>query len=400
MSILWFVSLLFTGVGLFLSLWIIIPAPTYPLLILGVGAPEVSPWLIIVNAIALTLARIQFNGSWLQNTLFICSILALGLSLLPLIQITATNQRFAAKMETVLGTDYLYKIPEATRQLMRPQPFVFVDVLKGIKLKPVRISRGIVFASPDGVELRLNIYRPLATGKYPALIILYGGAWQRGTAENDESFSRYIACQNYSVIAIDYRHAPKYKFPAQLEDVKTALKYIWENADDLEIDSDRLAVMGRSAGGHLASLVAYQQHTIPIRAVVNYYGPSNLTEGYHEPPVPNPIKTRKILQEFLGGTPEELPELYQQASPFCYVKPDLPPSLLIYPSRDHVVQVKFGERLHRKLQKTQNQAILLTIPWAEHAFDAIFPGVSNQLALYYTERFLAWALQGRIKDKG
>ena len=388
-----FVSLLFTGVGLFLSLWIVIPAPNYPLLILGVGAPEVSPWLIIVNAIAIVLAVVQLNQDWWTDTLFICSLLAFCLSLLPLIQFPFANRQFATEMERVLGTDYLNKVPETTQLKMRPRPFIFTDVLRGIKPQDVRIERGIVFARPDDVELKLNIYRPLVSGKYPALIILYGGAWQQGTPENDEAFSRYMAVLGYSVIAIAYRHAPKYKFPAQQEDVLAALQYIQEGAEDLEVDCDRMALMGRSAGGHLASLVAYQQDSIPIRAVVNYYGPSNLIEGYHEPPFPNPIKTRTILHDFLAGTPEEIPELYQQASPITYVKPNLPPSLLVYAERDHVVQAKFGRRLHKKLRDFDNQAILLTIPWAEHAFDAIFPGVSNQLALYYTERFLAWALK-------
>jgi acetyl esterase/lipase len=389
-----------TVIGLFLSLWIVIPAFNYPLLILAVAAPEVSPWLIIVNAIALILATIQLNGSWQQSIPCICSAIALGLSLLPLIQLPTTNKRLAAAMTAVLGTDYEDRIPEATKQLMRPQPFILADVFRGIKLQPVRISRGIVFAQPDGVELKLNLYQPLATGKYPAIVILYGGGWQGGTAANNESFSRYIATQGYCVIAIDYRHAPKYKFPTQLEDVQTALKYIQENSADLEIDSDRLALMGRSAGGHLALLLAYQQNTIPIRAVINYYAPNNLTVGYHEPPVPNPIKTRKILREFLGGTPEELPDLYRQASPYCYVKPDLPPSLLVYPNRDRVVQAKFGKKLHQKLQDNHNKAIFLTIPWAEHAFDAIFSGISNQLILYYTERFLALTLQERKEERG
>ena len=394
MSILQFASLLFTGVGLFLSLWIVIPAPTYPLLILGVSAPEVSPWLIIINALAFLLAVVQFNHSWQENTLLICSLVALCFSLLPLIQFSSTHKQFTAEIETVLGTDYLKKIPETTKLQMRSRPFIFADVLRGIKLKEVRIQRGIVFASPDTVELKLNIYRPLVRGKYPALVILYGGAWKQGTAENNETFSRYIASQGYSVIAIDYRHTPKYKFPAQLEDVQTALQYIQKRAEDLEVNCDRIALMGRSAGGHLASLVAYQQDVLPIKAVVNYYAPTNLIEGYHEPPVPNPIKTRTILHNFLGGSPEELPELYQQASPFSYVQPNLPTSLLVYAGRDHVVQPKFGNRLHKKLQDNNNQAVLLTIPWAEHAFDAVFPGVSNQLALYYTERFLAWTLKG------
>jgi acetyl esterase/lipase len=71
----------------------------------------------------------------------------------------------------------------------------------------------------------------------------------------------------------------------------------------------------------------------------------------------------------------------------------LPPSLLIYGRRDHVVQSKFGRRLSEQLKKTGNEVAFIEIPWAEHAFDAIPQGVSNQMALYYTERFLAWALK-------
>ena len=154
-----------------------------------------------------------------------------------------------------------------------------------------------------------------------------------------------------------------------------------------------MAIMGRSAGGHLASLAAYGQHVIPIRAVVNYYAPVDLTAGYYDRPIPDPINTRTILENFLGDTPQELPELYRQASPIDYIKSNLPPSLLVYAGRDHLVQAKFGRELYDKLKATDNPAILLEIPWAEHAFDAVFFGVSNQLALYYTERFLASILQ-------
>ena len=151
--------------------------------------------------------------------------------------------------------------------------------------------------------------------------------------------------------------------------------------------------MGRSAGGHLATLAAYQQNAFPFRAVVSYYGAVNLIGSYYDPPVPNPIDTQTVLENFLGGTPKEFPELYQQASPINYLRPNLPPSLLVYASRDHLVQAKFGRQLYNKLKSTDNRAVWLEIPWAEHAFDAVFSGVSNQLALYYTERFLAWALK-------
>ena len=389
---LWLVPLLFSMLGSFLSLWIVIPAPTFSLLPLRVGAPEVSPWLIAINAIALLLA-VLVHKSWLSNFILICSLLGLLLSLLPLLQLPAANKGFAAEMEKVLGTDYLQDVPQALQTQMRPQPFAIADVFRGIPIKEVRIDRGIIFASPDRVDLKLNIYRPLLSGKYPALVIIYGGAWREGTPDDYDTFSSYMAAQGYSVIAIDYRHAPKYKFPAQLEDVRAALQYIQERANELEVDTERMAIMGRSAGGHLATLAAYQQNAIPFRAVISYYGAVNLTEGYYDLPFPDPIDIQTVLENFLGGTPQELPELYRQASPINYPRPKLPPSLLVYAGRDHLVQAKFGRQLYNKLKATDNRAVWLEIPWAEHAFDAIFFGVSNQLALYYTERFLAWTLK-------
>ncbi|WP_052055746.1 alpha/beta hydrolase [Myxosarcina sp. GI1] len=387
------ISWLFSVIGLFLSLWIIVPAPNYFLLPLGVVMPEVSPWLVGINAIALVIAVLQIDGGYLSFVLPVISLLALGLSLRPLIQLPRVNQQFASAMEQALGNNYLDEISEAVKSQMRSQPFILVDMFRGIDSSEVRILRGINFASPDGVELKLNTYRPLSPGKYPGIIIIYGGAWRQGSPNKYERFSCYMAARGYTVIAIDYRHAPKYQFPAQLEDVNTALNYIREQANDLEVDVERLALLGRSAGGHLAMLAAYGSEAIGVKAVVNYYGPTNLVEGYREPPVPDPIDTRKVLENFLGGTPESHLDLYQQASPINYVKPNLPPSLFIYPERDHLVQAKYGRQIYDKLQTTDSLAILLTIPWAEHAFDAVFKGVSNQLALYYTERFIAWALK-------
>ncbi len=388
-----FIILSFAIVGIFLSLWIIIPAPTMFLLPLGVVAPEISPWLIAFNFIAILLTVSFIPQGWLHNTILVSSLIALCVSTLPLVQFQIVQAQFATEMETSLGTNYLKGVPETVQAKMRSRPFILTDIFRGIPLPEVRIERDLIFANPDGVELKLNLYRPLNNGKYATIVMIYGGAWRQGTPSNDEAFSRYMANQDYTVIAIDYRHAPKYQFPTQLEDVQTALKYIQNHADELEVDLERMAIMGRSAGGHLAMLAGYQPNAINFRAVVNYYSPVNLTSGYYDLPSPDPIDIQAVLRNFLGGTPEEFPERYKQASPWNHIKPDLPPSLLIYAGRDHLVQAIFGQKLHEKLIANGNLAIYLKIPWAEHAFDAVFPGVSNQLALYQTERFLAWALK-------
>ncbi len=390
---LWFITLLLTAIGFFLSLWIILPAPIFSLLPFGVVAPEISPWLVSLNSNALILSVTHLDRGSLSIIVLIGGLVAFCLSLLPLIQFSATNSSFAAEMEAKLGKDYLTKISPEIQLKMRPQPLIIADVFRGIPPSEIRIERDIIFASPDNIDLKLNVYRPLSKGIYPGIIIIYGGAWKQGKPSNDEAFSRYMAQQGYCAIAIDYRHAPQYKYPTQIQDVSAALKYIKNQAAQLEVDLGRVGIMGRSAGGHLAMIAGYQRQIIDFKAVVNYYSPVSLIAGYYDLPVPDPIRIRQILHEFLGGNPEELPLLYHQASPNSYIKSGLPPSLLIYAGRDKIVQPKFGRKLDQELQAKNNLSIYLQIPWAEHAFDAVSFGVSNQLALYYTERFLAWSLR-------
>lgn len=314
--------------GFFLSLWIVVPAPTAFLLPLGVGAPEISPWLIGINAIALLCLGLSWTGSRLHLLMLICSLLGLGLSLLPLAQLPVTNRQIDAEMRAVLGNNFLASVPATALQPLRSQPLVLADSFRGIALEDVRVDRGVVFAQPDGTALTLNVYRPLSPGRYPTIVVIYGGAWQSGSPDNKANFSRYMAAQGYTVIAIDYRHAPQYRFPAQLDDVKTALTYIQTHAEALSVDLNHLAVLGRSAGAQLAAIAAYES-TVPMQAVVLYYGPVDLIAGYQDPPVPDPINTRAVLRTFLGGPPAMAPDLYRQASPINYVRSDVPPTLLV-----------------------------------------------------------------------
>ena len=392
----WLVGILLL-VGLFLSIWIVLPAPIFSLLPLSIGAPEISPGLIFINALILLLAWALFwIGAIRIPRLFsftLClSCLALGLSALPLLQFSSVQQQAERSIVASLGKDYQIDLPLALTARMRSKPLLISDIWGGISSSKVRIDRDILFASPDGVPLSLNIYRPTQVGTYPAIVSIYGGAWQRGSPDSDDSFNRYIAAQGYVIWAISYRHAPAYHFPTQIDDVRSALAYIKQYAIEYETDLDRVALIGRSAGAQLAMLAAYQDPPFPIKAVVNYYGPVNLTAGYNDVPTPDPIESRVTLRKFLGGTPTEFSELYYQASPLNTVKSGLPASLLIYGGKDHIIQSKYGRDLAQKLRFQGNKAIFIEIPWADHAFDAVFSGMSNQLALYYTERFLAWAL--------
>jgi acetyl esterase/lipase len=254
-----------------------------------------------------------------------------------------------------------------------------MDCLLGIpdpRIEPERLPLGILY------------YRAAAIGPRPALIDIHGGAWQHGSPADNGRFHRYMAGRGFTVFSIDYRLAPAVKFPAQLEDVRAAIRFVLERASLYRIDPARITLCGRSAGGELALLAAYEKGGVPIHSVISFYGPSDLTRGYNEPPSPDPLHVRGILETYLGGVPAMIPEVYRAASPAAYVRAMLPPTLLIQGKRDHIVKPQFARDLYRALIASGNRATLLELPWSEHAFDAVFSGPGNQAALAHIERFL------------
>jgi acetyl esterase/lipase len=387
-----YLSFALCAIGLFLSSWIILPAPTALFLPLSVGAPEVNSWLLGLNLLGGLLVIQAARKRLLSQIGLVLSVIGLVLCLVPFSQLSSVNQQAKTSMIQSLGVDYLAKVPKELESQMRSQAFVVGDAFQGIRTEEVRYTSGIPYTQNNGVPLKLDIYRPAQVGQYPGVMVIHGGAWQGGERTNNEEFNRYLAARGYVVWAISYRLAPNSRFPAQIEDVGAALSFLRNHATEYETKSDQIALLGRSAGAQLAMLAAYTPSAIKIRSVVDYYGPVDLEAGYNDPPNPDPINTRIVLETFLGGSPKEVPKLYAQASPVRCVKRSLPASLLIYGGRDNVVQSKYGRGLYERLKSAGNQVVFIEMPWADHAFDTVFNGISGQFSLYYTERFLAWSL--------
>jgi acetyl esterase/lipase len=311
----------------------------------------------------------------------------------PLVRTPFALRTFDRAMEKGLGRGYLREIPPVTSAQLRAHALSPADFVFGIARVDVLVRRALEFARPAGVPLTLDVYRPAAAGPHPVLVQLYGGAWQRGSPADNASFASWFASKGYVVVAADYRHAPEATWPAQVEDVRSALGWIVAHSSEYEADTSRIAVIGRSAGAQLALVAAYQAGSPSLRAVVSYYGPTDLAEGWRQPPRPDPLDVRSILETYLGGTPDSAPLQYRDASPVTYVTLRAPPTLLVYGARDHIVAPRFGRELDERLRPAGGVSVLLEVPWAEHAFDAVPNGLSGQIALYYTERFLAWALR-------
>ena len=350
---------------LFLTCWSVIPTPIMLFFPLAAGGPELSPWLMGAAVLIGLLARKN------RPVLAVCT-LSLICSGVPLVSLLATREtRAAAFREVVAGTR---------------------GAALDTRVLPIRTRPNVPYAVRGGT-LHMIVYGPAEPGQYPAIVMIYGGAWRNGAPEDNAEFARHMASRGYVVCAIDYRHAPEFQFPVQLEDVQEALLFLRRHAAEYQIDATRLSLLGRSSGGHLALLAAYQPSLLPIRAVVAYYAPTDLIGGYQDPPVPDPIGVHGVLERFLGGPPARLRERYLQASPVTYATHPQPPTLLIQGGRDHIVKPRFARELKEKLRSSGTRAVLLEIPWAEHAFDAIFTGTGNREALDYTERFLSWAMK-------
>jgi acetyl esterase/lipase len=206
------------------------------------------------------------------------------------------------------------------------------------------------------------------------VVWIHGGGWLNGTREfTPETVPRLfemVTDAGFAVASLDYRLAGEAVFPAQLDDVRTATGWLRSNAGQLGIDTDRIAVWGESAGGHLASLLALtaEPPDRPDCAVV-FYAPSDLlsiasqTPGAEAmDPFDNPVS------RMLGGPPDQLPDAARAASPTTYAHAQAPPMLLVHGDADTSVPIAQSQLLADRLREVGATVVFETVPGADHIF--------------------------------
>src|SRR6185437_10270456 len=305
----------------------------------------------------------------------------------------AAMRRFDAQMQG------MSLAPAAPRQRAH---IVARDLFLPRRVTSTTIADAILVDTTTHISLDARIYRPATKGLHPIVVQIHGGSWQGGTPADNDRFATWLASAGHVVLAIDYRHAPQWRWPAQIDDVNRWLAWIADHAGDWDGDTSRVVLLGRSAGAHLAMMAAWRGAPMHVRGVVSLYGPSDLVESYKHPPVPDPLRLRSVEATLLGAPLAAMPDRYADASPITHVRAAnvaLPPSLLIYGARDHIVESKYGETLAAALRARGARVAYLEIPWADHAFDEVFNGPSSQLSLYYIERFIAWAVSSSTRDR-
>lgn len=246
------------------------------------------------------------------------------------------------------------------------------------------IHRNVVFASPQGRNLSMDLYVPDAPRPAPVVIWIFGGSWKTGFKGYHVNV-RSLTDSGIAVAAIEYRLSGVAKYPAQLEDCKSATQWLRENGARYGIDPQRIGASGESAGGHLAALLGTVEGKAKIRAVMALYPPTDLVSlgrMYEEPGKSSDI------DRLLGGPVEEKLPLAREASPVNHVTPSSPPFLIIHGADDKLVPVAQSQKLLHALRAAGVDAQLIVVPDKGHWF-LLDKAQQAEAATFFRKNFTA-----------
>lgn len=380
----WNVVRLILAVGcLLLASLAVLPAPTIPLFQLKLGATEYGQWFAALP-LAVILAGQRRTG--IDTAAVALAALAIVLFLSPAVRASLSAPRFSRAMDKAFP-------PAQTSPEKKRVPFSWRHLWSWQKPAPVEVQT-LEFAEHDGQKLELDFFSPEAEDAAPCVVVLHTGGWDTGRREEFQALNHYLARRGYGVAAIDYRLAPRWKWPAQRDDVLAAIQFLQRRAEELGISRRDFVVLGRSAGGQIAEAVAMGANEPAIRGCIGLYAPADMHFAFKYADAKDILNSAKLLRQYLGGTPEEVLEAYDSATANLHVKPGSVPTLLIHGRSDELVWFRQSERLAARLKEARVPHCFLALPWATHAFDHNFNGPGGQVGSWAIERFLAHVTAG------
>jgi acetyl esterase/lipase len=356
-------------------------APTLAGWKLAIAVGEFGHWLGVVPVLVAAAAwRVRRGDGVDFAALVACAaaVLAFALMATPVVQAWTLGRALPARLAAAFPGPPPAGPAFSWSRLWMPEPVV---------LARVTTHR---YAERPGGPMELDLYHPAAGGRAPCVVVVHGGGWNGGDRKQLSALNHHLAARGYAVAAVSYRLAPAATWPAPRDDVLAALEWLRTRAGELGIDPARLVLLGRSAGGQIALAAAYGPPAAPgVRGVISLYGPADLNFAYAHGREDDVLRSRALLRAYLGGSPEDLPEAYEAASPIRQVRADVPPTLLVHGKLDTLVWHRQSERLARRLAEVRARHHFLSLPWATHAFDYNLRGPGGQLAVAAVEDFLA-----------
>ncbi|HEX2854126.1 MAG TPA: alpha/beta hydrolase [Opitutaceae bacterium] len=256
----------------------------------------------------------------------------------------------------------------------------------------------VEYGKAGGESLRLDTYVPEGAGPFPAVILIHGGGWNAGDKSGGPSkgymypMHEPLEKAGFAWFSINYRLAPTHRYPACIEDVETAIRWVKAHAAEYRIDPNRIAISGESAGGHLAALaVVRADASTRVAAVVPFYGNLDLTARRQ----PGSALPPNLVSLFGRETfDDEARKLLTDASPIAGVKPGLPPFLLVHGDADAKVPAFQSEAMAKRLREAGVPWELISVKGGDHGmrnWDAATPE--------YKEQVVAWLKRTLKKAK-
>jgi acetyl esterase/lipase len=240
----------------------------------------------------------------------------------------------------------------------------------------IKTEKKVVYGKGDDVDLELDLAMPEGKGPFPAVVCIHGGGWKAGSRQQLTPLTELLAKNNFVAVTVTYRFAPKYKFPAQIEDCKASVRWLRANAGKYNVNPDRIGTVGFSAGGHLACLLGsadekagfegkggHPKESTKVQAVCSYFGPTDFTEKTWTRDVEN-----IFFVGFLGGTFEEKKDDYRRCSPIIYCTKEAPPFLFFHGAKDLLVGIEHSQKMSKRLTGLGVSAELVTMPDDAHGW--------------------------------
>ena len=261
-----------------------------------------------------------------------------------------------------------YNIATTYDKLKKDYPFI--SPIATFTSENITAIENVVYKSTKEKELKADVYLPKTEGseKYPAVLLIHGGGWLTGSKENERVMAQHLANNGYVAVTAAYRLGTEAKYPAGVEDLKDAVKWMQENSDKYHINTEEIAVLGASAGAQLATLLGVTTNS--VKAIVNIDG---IVSFVH----PDSEEGWMAATWFEGSRLEKY-ELWKEASPLEYVNENSPPTIFINSSfprfhagRDQMVKILDDNSIYNEIHtiKDSPHSFWLMHPWFEETLD-------------------------------
>lgn len=267
----------------------------------------------------------------------------------------------------------------------------------------VKVEKDVVYGTVQEAKLLLDAYTPDdAVAKHPGIVLIHGGGFSGGDKSFYTAMGKSLAAKGYSVFSVNYRLAPKNRYPAAVDDVQRAVRWLRAHAATYHLDPDRMGALGDSAGGYLVTMLGTRdtrdnsdselaKYSSRVQCVVDLYGPSDFTL----PPAAAGSNNNAgifLLTQFFGKAPGEAPDLYKDGSPIVYVTKDSAPFLIIHGTADPLVPPDQSHRLCDALKTAGVKVTLIELYKYGHGFlNPAKPGEAGLLAEDFFDRNLKTA---------